>query len=135
MNSPLDHGLALPGRAEDDLYVVSHLCADAQAPGWVLGFHAQQAVEKALKAVLSAMELPYPRTHNLVMLAELLRAAGETLPATAEEFGRLTPFGVVLRYEDVITETSAAPDAVALQIFASGVVAWARERLDVAGLS
>jgi hypothetical protein len=73
---------------------------DAEAPTWVIGFHAQQAVEKSLKAVLSGAGQVYPRTHNLVMLAQLLDEARIPMPPDAEEFGALTPFGVVLRYED-----------------------------------
>lgn len=35
-------------------------------------FHAQQAAEKSLKAVLVAMEIEVPRTHDLVFLLERL---------------------------------------------------------------
>ena len=52
MNSSAEYAVALLRRAVGDQYVVERLAADAQAPAWVLGFHAQQAVEKALKAVL-----------------------------------------------------------------------------------
>ena len=65
MNSPLDHARALLARARDDLYVVRRLRGEADAPGWVLGFHAQQAVEKALKSVLSSHGIEYPGTHTL----------------------------------------------------------------------
>lgn|GEM_PF-220556 len=65
----------------------------------MLGFHAQQAVEKALKAVLSGAGQAYPRTHNLVMLLELLRTVEIEAPPDADSFAHLTPYGVVLRYE------------------------------------
>ncbi|MCC7277407.1 MAG: HEPN domain-containing protein [Chromatiaceae bacterium] len=64
MTWPLEHARALLARARDDRYVVCQLGADQEAPAWVLGFHAQQAVEKALKAVLSGTGLEYPRTHS-----------------------------------------------------------------------
>lgn len=64
MTWPLEHARALLARARDDRYVVCQLGADQEAPAWVLGFHAQQAVEKALKAVLSGTGLAYPRTHS-----------------------------------------------------------------------
>ncbi len=64
MTWPLEHALALLARARDDRYVVCQLGADQEAPAWVLGFHAQQAVEKALKAVLSGTGLEYQRTHS-----------------------------------------------------------------------
>lgn len=54
MNSAVDHAYALLARARDDWYVVRHLRGEADAPQWVVGFHAQQAVEKALQSVLSS---------------------------------------------------------------------------------
>ena len=53
MNSSADYARALIARAQDHRYVLERLAGDANAPAWVLGFHAQQAVEKLLKAVLS----------------------------------------------------------------------------------
>jgi HEPN domain-containing protein len=129
MNSPRDHALALLARAEGDLYVVRRLQTEPDAPRWVLGFHAQQGVEKALKAVLSAAGLAYPRTHNLVMLAELLRTAALPLPPDCEEFGRLTPFGVALRYEDIAADEPLPLEPVRLEAVVAGTIGWARERL------
>ena len=97
----LDHARALLARACDDLYVVRHLRSEPDAPGWVLGFHAQQAVEKALKSVLASRGIEYPRTHNLVMLVELVRRAQIVVPPDAAALGLLVPFGVLLGYEDV----------------------------------
>lgn len=101
MNSSFDHGRGLLAKARDDFFVVRRLAGDTDAPGWVLGFHAEQAVEKALKAVLSSAGIAYPRTHNLVMLVELLRQAQQPLPTHFSDFGKLVPYGVVLRYEDI----------------------------------
>jgi motility quorum-sensing regulator/GCU-specific mRNA interferase toxin len=42
MNSPLDHARGLLSRARDDFFVVSRLAGEADAPGWVLDFHAEQ---------------------------------------------------------------------------------------------
>ena len=90
MSLLLDHAWGLLARARDDLYVVRRLAAEPDVPGWVLGFHAQQSVEKALKAVLSAAGITYPRTHNLVMLVELLRQAKTVI---APRCGSLRPAG------------------------------------------
>ena len=38
----------------------------------IFGFHAQQAVEKVLKAWLTLVGVEYPRTHDLEELLELL---------------------------------------------------------------
>ena len=128
MNSALEHARALLARARDDLYVVRRLGAEADAPGWVLGFHAQQGVEKALKAVLSEIGVEYPRTHNLVMLLELLRAAACPLPPDAEEFGLLVPFGVVLRYE-VFVDDDLPVDAAGFEAVVTRTIDWATDRL------
>lgn len=48
----------------------------------MLCFHAQQAAEKAIKAVLIAQEIEFPRTHNLRVLLPALLIHGEGLPLT-----------------------------------------------------
>lgn len=65
----------------------------------VFGFHAQQAVEKALKAWLSALGIPYPFTHSLSALLGLIEDE-----AGADEIGQfrnlkfLGAFAVQFRY-------------------------------------
>jgi|APTNR8051073442_1049403.scaffolds.fasta_scaffold10040_4 HEPN domain-containing protein len=130
MNSPREHGRALLARAEDDLYVVRRLRTDADAPRWVLGFHAQQAVEKALKAVLSGAGQAYPRTHNLVMLVELLRGTGIELPPDADALGNLTPYGVVLRYEDMLVDAPPPADPAEYEAVVTRTLSWAQVRLN-----
>jgi HEPN domain len=65
----------------------------------ILGFHAQQAVEKLLKALLSARSVPFALTHDLGRLRTLLAAAGESLPETPLALGDLGDFAVVYRYD------------------------------------
>ena len=104
MNSSTDYAAALLSKARDDGYVVRSMSADASAPNWVIGFHAQQAVEKSLKSVLARHEIEFPRTHNLSMLIELLRLHAISLPPDADDLARLTPFSVTLRYDDAAGE-------------------------------
>jgi hypothetical protein len=68
-------------------------------PDAVLGFHAQQAVEKLLKALISARLVPFELTHNLERLAKVLRDLGETLPATPIALPDLNDFAVEYRYD------------------------------------
>lgn len=65
----------------------------------IFGFHAQQAVEKSLKAWLSLIGRAYPRTHDLGALLEILTDRPENLPEWAWELVDLTDFAVQLRYE------------------------------------
>jgi HEPN domain-containing protein len=90
----------LLGKARGDAWVVARLIDDSQAPAWVLGFHAQQAAEEAIRAVLTAAGVEYPLTHNLGALLDLLRDRGSSLPPDATKLPILTPFGVMLRYPD-----------------------------------
>lgn len=110
MNSLVDFAHALLDKARDDAYVMKALAVDVAAPDWILGFHAQQAIEKALKAVLARQSVEYPRTHNLAMLLELLRRQNLDMPPDTDELGRLTPFGVALRYDQMHDESDAALD-------------------------
>ena len=59
-----------------------------------LCFHAQQAAEKALKAVLIARGIPVPRSHNIRTLLDLLGDPG-SLPASVEEAASLTDYAVL----------------------------------------
>jgi HEPN domain-containing protein len=104
MKSAVEHGLALLEKARGDFYVLERLASDSDAPVWILGFHAQQAVEKALKAVLSCHGTSFPHTHNLVMLLELLRRDGHSRPPDGDDLATLIPFGVALRYEAALED-------------------------------
>ena len=55
----------LLAKAREDAYVLTRLAVDPAAPDWPLGFHAQQAVEKALKAVIAAHGMEYSLTGRI----------------------------------------------------------------------
>jgi len=62
-----------------------------------LCFHAQQAVEKALKAVLIAKGIPPAKTHNIRTLLDLLPQ--EVIPPKeVEDAASLTDYAVISRY-------------------------------------
>ena len=63
-------------------------------------FHAQQAVEKTLKAVMFLHKLEFRRTHDLEELAGTLTDAGINIPLQEEELRRLTPYAIEFRYDD-----------------------------------
>lgn len=72
-----------------------------------LGFHAQQAAEKALKAVGILLGLEVQRTHDLAALAQAIIDKGEALPLTIDQLRDLNPFAVEYRYDDeLIPQTS-----------------------------
>lgn len=62
-----------------------------------LCFHAQQAVEKALKAVLIANGIPPTKTHNIRTLLDLL-PPDVVPPEEVEDAAGLTDYAVISRY-------------------------------------
>jgi HEPN domain-containing protein len=66
----------------------------------IFGFHAQQSVEKALKAWLAFLGIQFPRTHDLKKLADLLREAGASVGGV-DAFIDLNAFAVQYRYESL----------------------------------
>ncbi|MBF0136282.1 MAG: HEPN domain-containing protein [Magnetococcus sp. DMHC-1] len=63
----------------------------------IFGFHAQQAVEKGLKAWLSALEILFPLTHDISRLLPLLEQQGAEM-RDLWDWVELTPFAVEHRY-------------------------------------
>ncbi len=63
-----------------------------------LCFHAQQAAEKAIKALLIHRRVEFPYVHDLAALLTLLERSGLSIPAEVRAAEALTPFAVFARY-------------------------------------
>lgn len=63
-------------------------------------FHAQQAAEKHLKALLVRQMIRPPRTHDLSRLCTAVRSTGYALPDVDDECRLLDPFAVDVRYPE-----------------------------------
>lgn len=72
----------------------------------IIGFHAEQAVEKSLKAVIVSEGLDPPRTHDLVFLHQRCVDQVGLDFKQVELCARLTPYAVDQRYP---TETAIDP--------------------------
>ena len=94
-----DEARRLLVKAGEDEYVPDRLLEDAAAPEAMVGFHAQPAAEKLLKAALFLAGSVPPRTHNLTQLLELADTSGLQLPPGSEMLRWLTPYAVLYRYE------------------------------------
>ena len=70
-------------------------------------FHAQQCVEKYLKAWLQEANLRVPRTHNLNALLRLIVPMHPEWRAWRTEFEKFTPHAVDVRYEIFLTAADA----------------------------
>jgi hypothetical protein len=86
--------LLLVSKAEGDESILDKLLGDPDVPDDVLGFHAQQAIEKRLKAVLASRGIDFERTHSIGYLTALLEHHGIDLPERREQIEELTPWAV-----------------------------------------
>lgn len=87
-------------KAREDLSAAQVLVATEDQADHVIGFHLQQAVEKALKAVLAERTIEIPHTHDLGYLVELLESLEIEMPGLVASSDWLTPWGVLFRYDD-----------------------------------
>lgn len=111
----------LLAKVEQDLAALRHLVPIDEIADEIIGFHAQQAAEKALKAVLAWHGIPYRRTHDLAELLDILEDHGVKVPAAVEEVDILTPFAVEMRYGML---SSDEPPLDRMQVLAMAEAAW-----------
>lgn len=91
-------------KAREDADAVAKLTPDASTADAIVGFHAQQAVEKALKAVLAAFGEDFPWTHDLRYLIERLDDVERPPPSSLHEVRVLAPWAVEFRYGETIDD-------------------------------
>jgi HEPN domain-containing protein len=91
-------------KACSDEIALEKLAYDPEVPDDLIGFHAQQALEKLLKAALAYAGVAPPRIHDLGELVALLGDAGLSPPASASEARALVPWAVEFRYDDILDE-------------------------------
>jgi HEPN domain-containing protein len=125
-----DLALVLLRRADGDVALVRHVLDAEGIPDAIVGVHAQQAVEKALKAVLAAREIDYTKTHALGYLLELLLVSGIEVPSTVLKADELNPWAVEFRYE---ADSEPALDRHSTLALVESVRAWAGEQVERAG--
>jgi HEPN domain-containing protein len=87
-----------PESPESFRVAASHtLELEEDCPTDTVAFHAQQCVEKYLKALLVVDGIDFPRTHSLSVLLDLVEESKR--PAlTTEEQERLTDYATTTRY-------------------------------------
>jgi HEPN domain-containing protein len=91
-------------KAEHDILDADNNIAAEQTPWDMVCFHAQQAAEKYLKALLVARgELP-PRIHDLDALLERCLAHDPTLSDLRADCTDLASYAVEVRYPDDLFE-------------------------------
>jgi HEPN domain-containing protein len=108
--------------AREDLAAAEALDRAERVSDAPVGFHAQQAVEKALKAAIASCDQDFPFTHDIGLLMQLCQDAGLELHADLAEADRLTPYAAAIRYG--LGDPGAVPTSDALH-WAARAIEWA----------
>jgi HEPN domain-containing protein len=86
-------------KAEGDFAVAGRELSVDENPSYdAVCFHAQQCVEKLMKAILIRAEAHTPKSHDLVRLSKLLKNVAQTWSWPDEELHELTLAAVEARY-------------------------------------
>ncbi len=115
-------------KAEDDFELSEHLLAENSPYLGAVGFHAQQAAEKFLKALLTHRQIEFPKTHNIGELLDLLAKADLPLASSLGDASALNPFSVDIRYPGDVPEVTIEEAKTAVEL-AGKIRAAVRSRL------
>jgi len=107
-------------KAEVDVLACDSLAAPGTELWEAVAFHSQQAVEKALKALLVWHQVEFPKTHDIQRLLDLLADADPELARASVGAAALTPYGVEYRYPGeyppVDRDSASSAQSVARQV-------------------
>jgi HEPN domain-containing protein len=118
-----DWGRVLAKKAEGDVKAMRRLSSDPEIGDDVVGFHAQQAIEKWLKAVVVSHDLEFERSHDFGQLLDILDGAGIEAPPGTDWFDELSIYAVLMRYDEPYDVEPLDRDAVLSLVSAVG--SWA----------
>jgi len=115
-------------KAEADAIAVRELASNPEITDEIVGFHAQQAIEKWLKALMAYRDMNETRIHDIGRLLQLLQNDGARLPDNAEQLDDLTIYAVPMRYDELLDAEPLDREATVELVEAVG--AWANETLN-----
>ena len=100
-------------KAEGDLRTAQREMAVADSPNYdAVCFHAQQCVEKYLKARLSESGVAFPKIHDLGALLDLILPIEPTWESLREDLDALSSRAVEVRYPGVDSDAEDASGAL-----------------------
>jgi HEPN domain-containing protein len=127
MKSALDLAQRYLGLADRDITAFNKMKDDTDFHPTTTCFHAQQGIEKCLKAVLVLHGVAFRKTHDLDELVDELIAQQIPHPFAATALSVMNPYAVLLRYEEVeyagVTPAEAAKIVMLVRSWAGEVVA------------
>lgn len=101
--------------AQTDLRAARLLLPDGAALTRQVGFHAQQAAEKAIKAFLTHRKIGFPFTHSINLLRELVPDDAAWIRGI-EAADRLSEYATTARYPGLELEVARADAESAIQV-------------------
>ncbi|MBF0542081.1 MAG: HEPN domain-containing protein [Nitrospirae bacterium] len=97
--SDIDHARGMLKLASQDLNAIKGMLDTEFFADSIFGFHAQQAVEKSLKAWISALSGTYPNIHDIEELIEIISSLNCDVDGL-EIYVDYNPFAVQFRYTE-----------------------------------
>ncbi|MBI3268476.1 MAG: HEPN domain-containing protein [Planctomycetes bacterium] len=97
MFGPTDLAKGWIAKGDSD-FATARLVLQSPGPYDTACFHAQQAAEKYLKAVVALAGLPIPHTHDLERILSVCVGAQLGVSLAPARLASLTPYAVQLRY-------------------------------------
>ncbi|HEV8725901.1 MAG TPA: HEPN domain-containing protein [Candidatus Binatia bacterium] len=94
-------------RARKDLAAGEVLLKGAFEDYENVGFHAQQASEKFIKAFLVRHQIEFSKTHNIALLRQFVASVDPDLANRLMVADALTPYGVEFRYTETFRQYHA----------------------------
>jgi len=98
--SDRDHAQAMLAKARKEFAALQAMTGGLPFADDIFGFHAQQVVEKTLKAWIASLGKAYPKTHDLMALIHVLDEHAQDVSGLSA-FVELNVYAVQYRYEAI----------------------------------
>lgn len=133
MNAPADKNRAGSpedwiAHAESDLHYAKVGFKQSAILAAQICFHAQQSVEKAIKALLISRNIDFPWIHDLQALFTICEESGIPVEKAVQEADALTPYATEARYPGYWEEIRPADTEEAIHL-AERVLAWTKKEI------
>ena len=98
MNKNIEFAFQWLKKADNDIVTAKQTFLLPDGPIDTVCFHTQQAVEKALKALLTFHNMPFPKIHELLRLLDMAVPFLPELEEFRENFAEMSNYAVEVRY-------------------------------------
>jgi HEPN domain-containing protein len=118
-------------KAEEDATAVREFAGNQEIADSIIGFHAQQAVEKWLKAVTAANGTRHSTIHDIDRLIEIVEAVGIEVSLDRDRLAVLTQYAVPMRYDELLDSESLEREVLVALV--DEVAEWVAVQFGAAG--